>query len=94
MWRVKRSGRLPETKRSRKPLAGPLDLIIKTWRSLMICRADSTSDPSCLDVFKGQLCVGHVFHRRGSWAAFRATGECIGQFATSREASAALGGRA
>lgn len=37
---------------------------------------------------------GIAYFRRGAWAAFTHAGECIGQFATSREAFAALGGAA
>ncbi|UIN36299.1 hypothetical protein [Methylobacterium oryzae] len=47
-----------------------------------------------VDVHDGRRCVGHLYRRRGAWAAFRITGERVGVFVTLREASASLGGRA
>lgn len=37
---------------------------------------------------------GFVYRRRGEWAAYRINGDRVGSFATFREATAALGGRA
>jgi hypothetical protein len=63
----------------------------------MMCRSYSTpseANVNVVDVHDGRKCVGHLYRRRGAWAAFRTTGERVGVFVTLREASASLGGRA
>lgn len=63
----------------------------------MTCRTYSTrteESVNVVDVHDGRRCVGHLYRRRGAWAAFRISGERVGVFVTLREASASLGGRA
>lgn len=63
----------------------------------MTCHIYSTrteESVNVVDVHDGQRCVGHLYRRRGAWAAFRTSGERVGTFPTVREASASLGGRA
>jgi hypothetical protein len=63
----------------------------------MTCRSYSTTSEASVnvvDVHDGRRCVGHLYRRRGAWAAFRISGERVGTFPTVREASASLGGRA
>ena len=51
-----------------------------------------TDAPDGLTACVVEALRGVAYFRRGAWAAFLHTGDFIGQFATCREASAALGG--
>jgi hypothetical protein len=63
-------------------------------QSQNLSAAQRTHAPEGLAACVVEALRGVAYFRRGAWAAFLHTGELIGQFATAREASAALGGAA